>query len=102
MGSPGRSPPPERLAPEEGVPVSTATCPCCGSKESVPETSAGKRVLCSNCGTPFVAGAAPPPPPEEPAPAAAEPVEDAPIDGVALEPVAATRGGAAPDRDEDK
>jgi HEAT repeat protein len=60
--------------------VPIAICPCCGSKESIPDGSLGRRALCSNCGTPFVAGAAPPAP--------AEPQEAAPAPMVEVIPVA--------------
>ena len=53
----------------------TVNCPCCGNKESIPDSAAGRRRICSNCGTPFVVGAAPAPPPPAPEPIA-ETVEE--------------------------
>ncbi|HEX5270717.1 MAG TPA: hypothetical protein VFW33_09535, partial [Gemmataceae bacterium] len=50
--------------------MSTAKCPCCGSKEPVPAGAAGRRLICTNCGTPFVPAAEPP---------AAERVEAEPV-----------------------
>ncbi len=43
--------------------MSTATCPCCGNKEPVPDSPRRRRLLCSNCGTPFLSAAASPPGP---------------------------------------
>ena len=56
-------------------------CPCCGNKEALPDGSAGRRRICSNCGTPFLVGSAPPPvATEEPAEEVIElvPIEKAP------------------------
>jgi HEAT repeat protein len=66
--------------------VSTANCPCCGNKEPVPAGPPGRRILCTNCGTPFVPGAEPTPPPPEPEPTpVGETAEAVPV--VEVEPV---------------
>ena len=61
--------------------MATASCPCCGNKEPVPDKPRGRRIICSNCGTPFSTGTASPPPP-------AQPEKPPQVDVVAVEPVA--------------
>jgi len=60
--------------------MSTATCPCCGNKEPVPDGAPSRRLTCSNCGTPFQSAPLPPPP-------AADTKKPPLVPTVAVEPV---------------